>query len=179
MRERSLQFAQELVIPPLQFRRPPFPPFQVPERGCGQAELRGGFLLSHPHRLAHLRELGAFRRGAVGVRVHEHAVHLPRYVALQAADRLPPGLPLGGPPRHVPPRPLVVRHALDRDLVERPVRLPVAAAVEPVPVRLPARRGDRGGAAHHRERRLALQPAGVVAGGHDQGGGGRGVLALL
>ena len=178
MRERSLQFAQELVIPPLQFRRPPFPPFQVPECGCGQAELRGGFLLSHPHRLAHLRELGAFRRGAVGVRVHEHVVHLPRYVALQAADRLPPGLPLGGPPRHVPPRPLVVCHALDRDLVERPVRLPVAAAVEPVTFRLPARRGDRGGAAHHRERRLALQPAGVVAGGHDQGGGGRGAAAL-
>ena len=31
LRERSLQFAQELVIPPLQFRRPPSPMFQVTE----------------------------------------------------------------------------------------------------------------------------------------------------
>ena len=43
---------RDSVIPPLQFRRPPFPPFQVPECGCGQAELRGGFL---PVSYTHLR----------------------------------------------------------------------------------------------------------------------------
>ena len=53
-------------------------------------------------------------------------------------------------------------HPDDDDAVEGGVGLPVAAAVEPVPVVLP-RGGDRAGAAQFRERRLRADPLRVVA----------------
>ena len=84
-------------------------------------------------------------------------------VALEAPHDLPVAL-------SPPPGPLgvlgglgVAHDPLPRDLVQRAVRLPVAAPVEPVPHGLAARGGDGAGAAYRRERRLGAQPARVEA----------------
>ena len=55
-------------------------------------------------------------------------------------------------------------HADDHDPVERRVGLAVAAAEEPMPVRDPARGGNRAGAAQLRKRGVGSDPGGVVAG---------------
>lgn len=107
-------------------------------------------------------------RGVLGppdlVRAHQRPVRLPGHVALEA----PHDLPVALPPR---PGPLgvlgglgVAHDPLPRDLVQRAVRLPVAAPVEPVPHGLAARGGDGAGPAYRRERRLGAQPARVVPG---------------
>ena len=58
------------------------------------------------------------------------------------------------------------------DLVQRPVGLSVAAAVESVAVGPPGAGGDRGGAAQGGEGCLGADSVGVVAGAGEQGGGG-------
>jgi hypothetical protein len=55
--------------------------------------------------------------------------------------------------------------------VEGGVGLPVAAAVEPMPVGLAGGRLDRAGPAQCGEGRLVAKPVGVVAGGDEHGGG--------
>ena len=64
------------------------------------------------------------------------------------------------------------------DLVQRPVGLSVAAAVESVAVGPPGAGGDRGGAAQGGEGCLGADSVGVVAGGDEQGGGGDDAVAL-
>src|ERR687886_1453828 len=81
------------------------------------------------------------RRGA------EIAEDLAGDEALQAADDLRLRLPLARASADVVEGRLVAAHAGDDDPVEGGVGPPVAAAVEPVPGRLAARRGDRAGAA--------------------------------
>src|SRR5215213_10052098 len=83
--------------------------------------------------------------------------------ALEAADDLRLGLPLGGAPADVVEGRPVAAQTRDDDPVQGGVGLPVAAAVEPVSGRLAARRRDRAGAAELRERGLGADPPGVVA----------------
>jgi hypothetical protein len=52
--------------------------------------------------------------------------------------------------------------------VQGAVGRPVTATVEAVPLGLPRGRRQQGGAAQHREARLAGDPAGTVAGGDQQ-----------
>lgn len=66
----------------------------------------------------------------------------------------------------------VCGQAHDRDLVERGVRGPVAAAVESVTCRFPRGGGQGRGTAEHRESCLGAEPVGVVACGDQQLRGG-------
>jgi hypothetical protein len=73
---------------------------------------------------------------------------------------------------HVGPGLVVPDEANDDDAVQGGVGLPVAAAVEPVPVGLAGAGRDGVGAAERGEGGLGVQPFGVVAGGDQQRGGG-------
>lgn len=92
--------------------------------------------------------------------------------AFEAADDLAFGLALGGAASDVGPGGCVVLHADDDGAVERGVGLPVAAAVEAVPVRYAGGCRDRGDAAQARPGRFGADPADVVAGDDEQFGGG-------
>src|SRR5262249_39788037 len=109
----------------------------------------------------------------------EGVVDLAGDVALEAADDLFLGLPLGGAPRRVGLGPRVAGRAGHGDRPQRGVGLPVAAAVEPVAELLAGGGIDRAGAAQRGETGLAADPAGVVAGGDQQGGGDLSGHALL
>jgi len=66
-------------------------------------------------------------------------------VALEAAHDLGLGLALGSAASHVVPGGLVAAHADQGDAPQGAVGLPVAAAVQPVPVSPPGGDRDRGG----------------------------------
>lgn len=90
-------------------------------------------------------------------------VGLPRDIALQAPYGLhlyvPHGHLLGG----ILLGALIGPEPPYGDDVDRGVRLPVAAAVEPVPIRHPRRDGNGRDAAEHGEGRLRPEPFGVVS----------------
>src|SRR6266516_5203444 len=94
----------------------------------------------------------------------ERCVDLAGDVAFQAADDLAFAFAFAGAPDDVGPGRLVVADADEDDPIERGVCLAVAAAVEPVAVRLARGGPDRGGAAEHREGGLGAKPVGVIAG---------------
>lgn len=92
--------------------------------------------------------------------------------AFEAAQYLFAVLARGGEAGGVGLGARVAGQADQGDLVQRPVGLSVAAAVESVAVGLPGAGGDRGGAAQGGEGGLGADSAGVVAGAGEQGGGG-------
>src|SRR5215218_10447517 len=110
------------------------------------------------------------RRGT-GAASEQHAVGLPGYVALEAADDLSFALALRGAPRDVFLRATISAHPCQADHVQRTVCLPVATAVEAMPHHLAGGGLDGRDPAQIGEGRLACQSLGVVA-GHDQEGGG-------
>src|SRR5215203_1130241 len=97
----------------------------------------------------------------------QHAVDLPGYVALEAADDLSLALALLCAPRDVLLGATLSAHPGQADHVQRAVGLPVATAVETVPYDLAGGGFDGGDPAQTGEGGLASQPLGVVA-GHDQ-----------
>lgn len=90
-------------------------------------------------------------------------VDLTRDVALQASDGLHLGVPLGHLLGDIFLGALVGPEPPYGDDVDRGVRLPVAAAVEPVPICHSRRDGNGRDAAEHGEGRLRPEPFGVVA----------------
>src|SRR5215208_4510948 len=112
------------------------------------------------------------RRGTDAAR-DQHAVGLPGYVALEAADDLALALALLCAPRYVLLRATISSHPSQTDHVQCAVGFPVATAVEAVPHHLAGGSLDGRDSAQTGEGSLALQPLGVVP-GHDQQG--RGVL---
>lgn len=90
-------------------------------------------------------------------------IDLPRDIALQAPYGLHLGVPLGHLLGDVFLGALIGPEPPYGDDADRGVRLPVAAAVEPVPIRHPRR--DRNGrdAAEHGEGRFRPEPFGVVS----------------
>lgn len=90
-------------------------------------------------------------------------VDLARYVALQASDGLHLGVPLGHLLGDIFLGALVGPEPPYGDDVDRGVRLPIAAAVEPVPICRSRRDGNGRDAAEHGEGRFRPEPFGVVA----------------
>ena len=90
-------------------------------------------------------------------------VDLPRDIALQAPYGLHLGVPLGHLLGDIFLGALIGSEPPYGDDVDRGVRLPVAAAVEPVPIRHPRRDGDGRDAAEHGEGRFRPEPFGVVS----------------
>src|SRR5215210_3711014 len=76
-----------------------------------------------------------FRPGGrgTGAARDQHAVDLPGYVALEAADDLSLALALHGAPRDVLLGASISAHPSQADHVQRTVSLPVASSVETVP----------------------------------------------
>lgn len=101
----------------------------------------------------------------------EHPARLTGDEPFDAADVLEPALTLTGLPGGVVPGGLVVSQADDGDAAQRHVALPVAAFIEPVPVRPATGRGQRACAAELGERGLAPDAFGVIAGYDGQGRG--------
>lgn len=101
----------------------------------------------------------------------EHPARLTGDEPFDAADVLEPALTLTGLPGGVVPGGLVVSQADDGDAAQRHVALPVAAFIEPVPVRPATGRGQRACAAELGERGLAPDAFGVIAGDDGQGRG--------
>lgn len=90
-------------------------------------------------------------------------VNLACDIALQASDGLHLGMPLGHLLGDVLLGALVGSEPPYGDDADRGVRLPVAAAVEPVPICHSRRDGDGRDAAEHGEGRFRPEPFGVVA----------------
>ena len=90
------------------------------------------------------------------------AEDLAGHKAFEAPDDLP--LAFGCSSPDVVEGRLVAPHPDNDHTVQGCVRLPIAAAVEPVPVGLAGRSRDRRGSAQVREGGLVVQPFGVVAG---------------
>jgi hypothetical protein len=105
-------------------------------------------------------------------------VELPDEVALEAAQDLRRAPSLGGAARGVGHRRGVPAQPPDGEEVQGAVGLAVTAPVQAVADGLARGGRDRGDAAQVREGPLAAQPLGVVAGGHQQRGGGVGSDAL-
>ena len=82
-------------------------------------------------------------------------------VALEAAQRALPGLAVGFFASEVLLGRWVALGAGDRDRVQRPVELAVAAAIESVLGLLPRGAGDRRAAGLQREARVRLEPLGA------------------
>src|ERR1700712_514142 len=97
---------------------------------------------------------GLVRARAAAFRSAEVAEDLAGHVPLQAPHDLPLRPSLSQALLDVGERRLVASHAGDDDPVERGVRLPIAAPVQPMARRLPARRRDRTDAAQLGKRRL-------------------------
>src|SRR5919202_2074851 len=108
----------------------------------------------------------------------QQAVDLASQVALQAANDLRLGEPLGGPSRDVVLGTWVPTHPADGEQIERPIGVAIATAVEPM-AGGPARGGrQRRDSTQPGKGALALQPLRVIAGGHKQGAGGLWANAL-
>src|SRR6195952_372095 len=97
---------------------------------------------------------GLGRARAAAFTSAEMAEDLAGHVPLQASYDLPLCPSLSEALLDVGERRLVASHAGDDDPVERGVRLPIVAAVQPMARRLPARRRDRTDAAQLGKRRL-------------------------
>jgi hypothetical protein len=91
-------------------------------------------------------------------RLCEQAVEAAREVALEAAERALAGLALAFLALKVLAGDGVALGAGDRDRVQRPVELAVAAAIEPVLGLLPGGAGDRRGARLAAEARVGAEP---------------------
>src|SRR5512132_3567639 len=92
---------------------------------------------------------------------YQDAVELSSDVAFQTAGDFGLGLALFGASLDVGAGRPVPGHPPDRDQVQRPVRLPVAAPVQPVPGDLARGGRARRDPAQVRERGLAAQPFGM------------------
>ena len=90
-------------------------------------------------------------------------VNIPRDIALQTPYGLHLGVALGHLPGDIFPGAPFGPEPPYGDDADRGVRLPVAAAVEPVPIRHPRRDGNGRDAAEHGEGRLRPEPFGVVS----------------
>jgi hypothetical protein len=102
-------------------------------------------------------------------------------ITLEAPHDLSLGLAFGGAAGDVVLGRLVAAHADQGDAPQGAVGLPIAAAVQPVPVGTPGRNRDRGSAAQPGEGRLRAQAFPVVPGvGSDREPGriGPGLRAL-
>jgi hypothetical protein len=104
-------------------------------------------------------------------RAREHLEDFASNVALQAAEDLALRKPFGGASRHIGLGARVALHPSEGDAPESGVALPVAAAVEAVPLRLTGRRGERRDAAEGGEGGFRPQALRIVA-GHDEEGAG-------
>lgn len=124
----------------------------------------------------------AFARGPASVPAvaygDERPVRLTGDEPFDTADDLEPALALAGLPGGVVPGGLVVSQADDGDAAQRHVALPVAAFIEPVPVRPTTGRRDGTDAAELGERSLAPDAFEVVAGDDGQCRGDDGARAV-
>ena len=133
--------------------------------GTGRRRQAKGIDPEHTKNATTSGSLGAGRTRLVVF--DQRVVDFPGNEAFQAADDVFLRQALGGASSDVVEGRLVPAHADDHDPVERRVGLAVAAAEEPMPVRDPARGGNRAGAAQLRKRGFGTDPGGVVA-GNDQ-----------
>src|SRR5215203_3383251 len=113
--------------------------------------------------------LRPYRRGTDAAR-DQHAVDLPGYVALEAADDLSLALALLCAPRHVILRTAISAHPSQAGHVQRTVGLTVASAVEAVSDHLAGGGLDGSDPAEAGEGGLAPQPLGMVPGHHQECG---------
>jgi hypothetical protein len=133
----------------------------------GSAMIRKG----EPGLVAASAEVGSVCDGG---RVGEQPVDLPDGVSLEAADDLFVAAAFGPSSFEVGLGGLVVAEADHDHAPQRMVGFPIASPVEPVTDSAAGGRLDRAGPAVGRKGCLGAHPVGVVAGRHDQGGGGVG-----
>ena len=169
--------------PSLEFGQVPFASFDLADAAGRHAQRLADLLLGDAVAHAQFAQSGATfgRRPTPGPTVaygDERPVRLTGDEPFDAADDLEPALALAGLPGGVVPGGLVVSQADDDDAVQRHVALPVAAFIEPVPVRLATGRRDGTDAAELGERGLAPDAFGVVAGDDGQCRGDDGARAV-
>ena len=169
--------------PLFEFGQAPCSAFDLADAAGRHAQRLADLLLGDAVAYAQFAQSGAAfgRRLTPGPTVaygDERPVRLTGDEPFDAADDLELALALAGLPGGVVPGGLVVSQADDGDAVQRHVALPVAAFIEPVPVRPAAGRGQRACAAEFGERGLAPDTFGVVTGDDGQGRGDDGARAV-